>query len=90
MLYLVTGYKTEHREGDPAVLYCGSSAEAAEAAVTHAPADFLRVERAMVIDSYKVRSGVVAGVSPAAACAPAVEEAPPAAEPAPEPSRRRR
>lgn len=60
MLYLITGYATEHQHGDPTVIYCGFSPEAAESAVHTAGPEFLRVEKAWVSESFKVRSGAIA------------------------------
>ena len=48
MLYLTTAWETPDRAGDPAVLYCGGDAGKSAQAVIDAPANFKRVETAMV------------------------------------------
>jgi hypothetical protein len=55
MIHLVTAWKTEAREGDPKVLYCGFDAKKATQIAATAPAKFLRVEKAFVNESYKQR-----------------------------------
>lgn len=58
MFHLVLGFLTEHREGDPTVIFCGADGDAAMQAATQADPKFLRVEKAFVLDSFKVREGV--------------------------------
>jgi hypothetical protein len=55
MLHLITAWKTEARDGDPKVLYCGFDAKKATQIAATAPAKFLRVEKAFVNESYKQR-----------------------------------
>ena len=53
-LHLITGYRTEHREGKPTVLYCGADGNEAARALREADPEFLRLEKASVPDSFKI------------------------------------
>ena len=59
-LHLVTGYTTEHRSGDPTVLYCGPDGNAAAQALREADPAFSRIEKALVVDSYKIARKIIA------------------------------
>lgn len=96
MLYLITGYLTEHRDGEPVVIYCGHDAERCGASIDAADSKYQRVEKAMVTSSFKVRGPVTPAASPVVApvaasekpvveteeSAPAASEEPASEEPA--------
>jgi hypothetical protein len=64
MLRLVIGYRTEHRESDPIVLYVGHDADAAQTAVDHSDPSLIRVEVAEVPHARRARKNRVADGEP--------------------------
>lgn len=71
MLRIVLGYRSEHRESDPTVIYAGHDADAAQRAVDSSDARFLRVEIGDFPSARRARKSCDAGGNgPAPAPAP--------------------